>query len=95
MNKPAYLTVRNVAEHFQVSTRTVERWIEREELPAARLGPKLTRIRPSDLEAFEAKLCPNANSNDPSSTDDSRTPGTSSGPRDAAAVVSLQRRLIR
>jgi len=95
MNKPAYLTVREVAEHFQISTRTVERWIEREELPAYRFGPKLTRIRPSDLEAFEAKLCPNTASNDPSSTEGPPQSGTSSGPKADAAVVSLQRRLIR
>lgn len=90
-----YLTVKAVADRFAISARTVERWIERGELPAVRLGPKLTRIRPIDLEAFEAKLCPNTASNDPSSTDDEPKSGTSSGAKGAAAVVSLQRRLIR
>ena len=38
-----YLTPREVANHFKVSTRTVERLIERGELSCVRLGPKLTR----------------------------------------------------
>lgn len=90
-----YMTPREVAEHFKVSTRTVERLIERGELSCIRLGPKLTRIRPADLEAYEASLCLTTASNDPSSTESNPGPGTSSGPKDGAAIVSLARRMTR
>lgn len=95
MTSPAYMTVKAVADRFVVSTRTVERWIEHGQLSVIRLGPKLTRIRPSDLEAFEATLCPNTASNDPSSTEDSPTSGTSAGRRADARVVALRDRLTR
>lgn len=45
------LTVHEVADLFQVSSRTVFRWMERGWLPAIRVG-NITRIRPEDLEAF-------------------------------------------
>lgn len=87
----AYMTVKGVAKQYAVSARTVERWIERGELTALRLGPKITRIRPTDLDAFEAKLCRTTDSNDRSSTE-SAASGTSSGLTADARIVSLQRR---
>lgn len=86
-----YLTVRDVAERFVVSVRTVERWISRGELSAVALGPKLTRIRPTDLEAFEARLCLTTASNDQASTE-SAASGTSSGRKVDARVVNLRAR---
>jgi excisionase family DNA binding protein len=48
-----YLTVTEVAERFGVSMRSVQRWIERSELPAVRLPGGLLRVRLADVEAFE------------------------------------------
>lgn len=84
-----YMTPREVAEHFKVSTRTVERLIERGVLSCVRLGPKLTRIRPADLEAYEASLCLTTASNDPSSTASNPGPGTSAGPKDGASFEEV------
>lgn len=50
-------TVAEVAEYFQVSDRTVYRWLKARMLPVLRLGPGTTRIRQQDLDAFiEAHL---------------------------------------
>lgn len=45
------LTVGEVADLFQVSPRTVFRWMAQGRLPAIRVG-NITRVRPEDLEAF-------------------------------------------
>lgn len=45
------LTIPDVADLHQVSEKTVRRWIEARELPAAKLGNQW-RIRPRDLEIF-------------------------------------------
>lgn len=45
------LDIPGVANHCQVSEKTVRRWIERGELRAAKLGNQW-RIRPRDLEDF-------------------------------------------
>jgi excisionase family DNA binding protein len=45
------LTVEQVAEACRVSTKTVRRWLERQELTALRLG-RQWRIRRRDLELF-------------------------------------------
>jgi excisionase family DNA binding protein len=45
-------TIAEVAEYFQVSDRTVYRWLKAGLLPVLRLGPGTTRIRPQDLDAF-------------------------------------------
>ncbi len=89
---PAYMTPRDIAERWQCSVRTVERKISDGTLRAVRFGPKLVRIRPEDLTAFEETLCA---LNDPQSTAGAPTPGTSSGPRADARVASLQRRQTR
>lgn len=47
------LTIHDVAERWSCSARTVQKKIATGELPAVHLGPKLVRIRPEDVEAFE------------------------------------------
>ena len=44
-------TLAQVAERLQVSTKTVRRWIENDDLIAHRLGRQL-RISDTDLQAF-------------------------------------------
>jgi len=48
-----YLTCEQVAEKYGVKVVTVWAWIREKKLPAIRIG-KGYRIRPEDLEAFEA-----------------------------------------
>lgn len=48
-----YLTCEQVAERYGVKVMTVWAWIREKKLPAIRIG-KGYRIRPKDLEAFEA-----------------------------------------
>lgn len=48
------LTVRQVAERFQVSTDTVLRWVRRYGLPAHRVGPRTTRFEAHEVEAWWA-----------------------------------------
>lgn len=45
------LKLKQVANHFSVSTRTVRRWIDAGELVACRIG-RTIRIRREDLERF-------------------------------------------
>jgi excisionase family DNA binding protein len=45
------LTIKNVSTTCRVSVKTVRRWIEDQELPAAKLGNQW-RIRPKDLQHF-------------------------------------------
>jgi excisionase family DNA binding protein len=45
------LTIREVATFCGVSEKTIRRWIESHELPAAKLGAQW-RIRPRDLDLF-------------------------------------------
>ncbi|GAA2317546.1 hypothetical protein GCM10010234_74570 [Streptomyces hawaiiensis] len=49
---PEWLTVREVAQHFRVSTRTVTRWALSGQLRMRRVGPtgRLIRIHSSALE---------------------------------------------
>ena len=47
----ALYTVAQVAERLQVSTKTVRRWIENDDLIAHRLGRQL-RISEADLQTF-------------------------------------------
>lgn len=48
-------TAREAAAVLGVSHRQVLRWAATRELAAERLGPKLIRFRPADVEAFAAK----------------------------------------
>ena len=45
MASPVLLTVKEYAIYRRVSTRTVERWLSRQELPAERIGKGHWRIR--------------------------------------------------
>lgn len=49
-------TIAEAARHKGVSTVTVRRWISRGDLPAYRVGPKLIRIRPADLDAVGRRI---------------------------------------
>ncbi|MCM3822596.1 helix-turn-helix domain-containing protein [Streptomyces sp. DR3-1] len=40
-----WLTVREVADHFRVSTKTIHRWITSGELHATRIGPGGRTVR--------------------------------------------------
>jgi excisionase family DNA binding protein len=45
------LTIKEAAGMLRISEKTVRRWIEGHELPAAKLGAQW-RIRPRDLDLF-------------------------------------------
>ena len=45
----AMLTIEDVADFCQVSSKTIRRWINAGDLPAAKLGAQW-RIRPRDLD---------------------------------------------
>jgi excisionase family DNA binding protein len=49
-----FLTIADVAERLNVSTKTVARRINSGDLPAHRFGPRTVRISESDLKAFAA-----------------------------------------
>jgi excisionase family DNA binding protein len=51
VNLQRLLTIRDVADLLQISTKTVRRLIARGELPAHRLG-RQWRIAPAELERF-------------------------------------------
>ena len=49
---PEHLTVAQVAEHLNVTTKTVRRWIAAGGLKATRVGPKALRVSQGDLQDF-------------------------------------------
>jgi excisionase family DNA binding protein len=49
---PEWMTVEQVAEWLQVSTKTIRRYIEDGSLPAVNLGGRAIRIRRQDLEVW-------------------------------------------
>jgi excisionase family DNA binding protein len=49
---PEWMTIEQVAEWLQVSTKTIRRYIESGSLPAVNLGGRAIRIRRQDLEAW-------------------------------------------
>lgn len=51
-NTHGYLTVRQVADRAGVTPKTVRRWIESGHLAAVRVGPRLIRIDPADVDAL-------------------------------------------
>ena len=51
----ALFTTREVATFLRVSQRTVEKWIQRGELPALRYGTQ-KRVRQEDLVAFGVRI---------------------------------------
>ena len=46
------LTMQQAAQHLNVTDRTIRNYVARGLIPAQRVGPKLLRIRQSDLDAF-------------------------------------------
>lgn len=50
----SFLTIAEVAQRLNVSTKTVIRRINSGDLPAHRFGPRSVRISESDLKAFAA-----------------------------------------
>ena len=54
MAAPAYITRQEAAERLSVSLRTLDGLIARGMLPAYRVGPKLVRIKLSELEDYVA-----------------------------------------
>ncbi|MCB1776531.1 MAG: helix-turn-helix domain-containing protein [Candidatus Competibacteraceae bacterium] len=50
-----YWSVKAVAEHLSVSSRTVERWISAGNLPAVKIGRRLVRIPRQAVRAFIAR----------------------------------------
>ncbi|MFH5821724.1 helix-turn-helix domain-containing protein [Georgenia sp. AZ-5] len=55
-----YLTAQDVADLHHVSVRTVYVWIATGVLRAERVGPRLVRIRPEDVEAMGRPIEPTA-----------------------------------
>ena len=50
---PALLTVKQVAAYFQVSERTVRRWMASGLLRSVRVGPRQVRIRRAELDRVQ------------------------------------------
>ena len=50
------LTIAQAAQRKNVSPRTVRRWIATGILPAERVGPRLVRIRPQDLDHLGTRI---------------------------------------
>jgi excisionase family DNA binding protein len=55
MAGPEYLTPGEIAASLRCSERAVRRLIERGELPAVRVGPRITRVAHDDLQVFVGK----------------------------------------
>lgn len=47
-----FLTPQEVSDLLQVSVQTVRRWINEEELPAYKVGPRMWRVSKTDLDAW-------------------------------------------
>lgn len=47
----AWLSVEEIARHLAVSKETIYRWLEREKIPAHRMG-KLWRFKPSEVDEW-------------------------------------------
>jgi len=45
-----YLTIAQAAEILGVSTKTIRNWINSKQLKVLRLGPRMIRIDPDDLQ---------------------------------------------
>lgn len=55
-NEEYLLTIAQVARQYSVTTQAVRSWISRGQLTAVRVGPRVIRIRPSDLAAMEHQI---------------------------------------
>jgi excisionase family DNA binding protein len=50
----AWLSVEEIARHLNVSKETIYRWLEKEKIPAHRMG-KLWRFKPSEVDEWITK----------------------------------------
>jgi excisionase family DNA binding protein len=50
------LSIEQAAEARGVTTKTIRRWVAAGILPAYRVGPKLLRVRPDDLDALSRRI---------------------------------------
>ena len=53
---PALLTVKQVASYFQVSERTVRRWMAHGDLRSVKVGPRQVRIRRDELARVQRSV---------------------------------------
>ena len=53
---PHDLSIAEAARRKNVSGKTIRRWIAEGRLPAERVGPRLIRIRPEDLDAVGHRI---------------------------------------
>lgn len=56
MSHSIYISLDEAAERLSVSRKTIRRYIARNELEAVRVGPRLLRIKESDLELLGQPL---------------------------------------
>jgi excisionase family DNA binding protein len=49
MTVTTFLTLSEVADRLQISTRTVQRMIDRDELKAVKVGPRLVRVPDTEI----------------------------------------------
>jgi len=66
-----YATVKEAAEMLGVNSATVRRWIDAELIKAYRLGPRMLRVKRSDLDALLSPIDPqhsNGNGKGPAKT---------------------------
>lgn len=50
------LSIAEAAHRKNVSAKTIRRWIADGRLPAERVGPRLIRIHPEDLDAIGRRI---------------------------------------
>lgn len=53
---PQWVTIRDAAEHYQCSTKTIRRWITQGLIDAQRVGPRLIRVSTASLDALGRTL---------------------------------------
>lgn len=51
-----WMTLNQVADHFQVNARTVRRWPSDGHLTAYRIGARMVRFKRSDVEALARRI---------------------------------------
>ena len=51
-----YVPLSEAADHFSISVRTLQRWIEARKIPAYRLAGRTIRVKISELENSLAKM---------------------------------------
>tara|TARA_R100000700_G_C3133871_1_gene118015 strand:+ start:664 stop:840 length:177 start_codon:yes stop_codon:yes gene_type:complete len=51
-----YYTYEDIMQKFNVSRDTVKRWVKAGKLRSVKLGARMTRFRPADVEDFEKRI---------------------------------------